>query len=80
MNSIERKEAIKKMPNYQRWSRGNNARGQGQEHKKSPRPRTALSRTDPLDAKDKNARGQGQGTRTIAKVYSQKKRSSKKIF
>ena len=43
----------------QRWSRGHKARGQ--EHQKNPRPRlrTALPRTDPLEAKDRNARGQG---------------------
>ena len=29
--------------------------------KKSPRPRTAFPRTDTLEAKDRNARGQGQG-------------------
>ena len=52
---------------------------------KSPRPRTALPRTDPLEAKDRNARGQGQGLRTHAQVFSKKKafknffrRSSKK--
>ena len=31
--------------------------------KTRPRPRTALPRTDPLEAKDRNARGQGQGHR-----------------
>ena len=38
------------------------ARGQG--HKKNPRPRpsTALLRTDPLEAKDRNARGQVRRT------------------
>ena len=38
----------------QRWSRGHKARGQGKAQKKNPRPRT-----DPLEAKDRNARGQG---------------------
>ena len=47
--------------NDQRWSRGHKARGQGQGHKKNPRPRT-----DTLEAKDRNARGQGQGPRTQA--------------
>ena len=47
--------------------------------KKNPRPRTALPRTDPLEAKDRNARGQGQGPRTQAQVLS-KKRSSKIFF
>ena len=56
---------------YQRWSRGHKARGQGQRHKKNarPRPRTALPRTEPLEAKDRNARGQGQGPRTQAQVF-----------
>ena len=50
----------------QRLSRGHKARGQGQGHKKNPRPRTAFPRTDTLEAKDRNARGQGQGPRTQA--------------
>ena len=41
--------------------------------KKNPRPRTAFSRTDPLEAKDRNARGQGQGPRTQPQVFSKKK-------
>ena len=59
----------------QRWSRGHKARGQGQEHKKNPRPRprTAFPRTEPLEAKDRNARGQGQKPRTQAQVFSKKK-------
>ena len=67
------------LPNRQRWSRGNKARGQGrgQGHKKNPRPRTAFPRTDTLEAKDRNARGQGQEPRTQAQVLSKKKRSSK---
>ena len=52
--------------NCQSWSRGHKARGQGQGHKKNPRPRTAFPRTDTLEAKDRNARGQGQGPRTQA--------------
>ena len=35
-----------------------------------PRSRTALPRTDTLEAKDRNARGQGQGPRTQAQVLS----------
>ena len=46
---------------------------------KNPRPRTAFPRTDPLEAKDRNARGQGQEPRTQAQVLS-KKRSSQKFF
>ena len=37
------------------------------------RPMTALPRTDPLEAKDRNARGQGQGLRTQAQVLPPKK-------
>ena len=44
-----------------------------------PRPRTALPRTDPLEAKDRNARGQGHRPRIQAQVFS-KKRSSKNFF
>ena len=35
-----------------------------------PRPRTAFPRTDTLEAKDRNARGQGQRPRTQAQVLS----------
>ena len=38
-----------------------------------PRPRTAFPRTDTLEAKDRNARGQGQEPRTQAQVLSKKK-------
>ena len=61
--------------NKQRWSRGHKARGQ--RHKKNPRPRTAFPRTDTLEAKDRNARGLGQGPRTQAQVLSKKKRKKK---
>ena len=67
----------------QRWIRGHKARDQGQGHKKNPRPRprTAFPRTDTLEAKDRNVRGQGQGPRTQAQVLSKKKkRSSQKFF
>ena len=65
----------------QRWSRGHKARGQGQGHKKirgqghkkNPKPRTAFPRTDTLEAKDRNVWGQGQGPRTQAQVFSEKK-------
>ena len=39
--------------------------------KKNSRPRTALPRTDPLEAKDRNARG--QGPRTQVQVFSKQK-------
>ena len=61
----------------QRWSRGRKARGQG--HKKNPRPRTALLRTDLLEAKNRNARC--QGPRKQAQVFSKEKKNVfKKVF
>ena len=50
-----------------------------------PRPRTqkkseAIPRTDTLEAKDRNARGQGQGPRTQAQVLSKKKKGLHKNF
>ena len=48
--------------------------------KSEARLRTALPRTDPLEAMDRNARGQGQGPRTQAQVFSNKKRSSNNFF
>ena len=63
---------------WQRRSRGHKARGQGQGHKKNPRPRTAVPRTDPIEAKDRNARG--QGPRTQPQVFSKKKKGLKKFF
>ena len=45
-----------------------------------PRPRTAFPRTDTLEAKDRNARGQGQGPRTQAQMLSEKKSSSQTFF
>ena len=51
--------------------------------KKNRRPRTAFRRTDTLEAKDRIARGQGQGPRTQAQVLSKKKTkktSSLKLF
>ena len=44
-----------------------------------PRPRTALRLTDPLEAKNRNAPGQGQGPRTQAHVFSKKKGLQKKF-
>ena len=64
------------MSDHQRWSRRHKARGQG--HKKNPRPRTAFPTTDTLEAKDRNARG--QGPRTQAQVLSKKKKVFTKIF
>ena len=59
----------------QRWSRGHKPRGQGQAHTKNPRPRprTDFPRTDPLEAKDRNTRGQGLGPRSqLASVFQKK--------
>ena len=59
---------------HQRWSRGHKARGQGQGHKKipRPRPRTTFPRTDPLEARTRmlEAKAKDQGHR--------RKRSPKK--
>ena len=44
--------------------------------KTKPRPRTDFLRTDPLEAKDRNARSLGQGHK--AQVFSKKKESSHK--
>ena len=60
---------------YQRWSRGHKARDQGQGHKKNPKPRTAFPRTDPLEAKERNARGQGHRCN-----FSPKKNVFKQFF
>ena len=75
-------------PFYQRWSRGHKARGQGQGHKKNPRPRTAFS-------EDRHSRGQGQEcsrprpalpkkkkvfTKIFQAISKKKKRSSQKFF
>ena len=68
---------------HQRWSWGNKAWGQGQDKdaKIIPRLRTDFSKIDPVEAKDRNARGQGRGSRTQAPVFSKKKKkSSKKLF
>ena len=74
----------------QRWSRGHNARGQGQSHKKNSRPRprlrTALPRTDSLEAKDQGHRRQAfppKKEKSLQTKFSgdlQKKRSSKMFF
>ena len=63
---------------HQRWSRGHKARGQCQGYKKNtrPRPKTAFPRTDPLEAKDRNARG--QGPRKQAQVLSKIKKDLQK--
>ena len=47
---------------------------------KNPKPRTAFPRTEPLEAKDRNARGQGQGPRVQAQVLSKKKNVFKNFF
>ena len=83
-NTAQKNKAPGDGENDQRWSRGHKARGQGQGqgHKKNPRPRprprTAFPRTDTLEAKDRNARG--QGPRTQPQVLSKKKKLFKKFF
>ena len=44
------------------------------------RPRTVFPRTDTLEAKNRNARGQGQGSRTQAQVLSGNKKVFRKII
>ena len=60
---------------HQRWSREHKTRGQSQGRKttKKLRPRTALSRTDPLEAQDRNVRG--PGLRNQAQVSNKKFRN-----
>ena len=69
--SIISKGVEKSQCGLQRWGRGHKARGQGHKKNPRPRPRTAFPRTDTLEAKDRNARG--QGPRTQAQVLSKKK-------
>ena len=61
ITKLTSKNAINELSKHHTWSREHKARCQGQEHKKNlrPRSRTALPRTDLLEAKDRNARGQG---------------------
>ena len=54
------------MANYQRWSRGHKARGQGQGHKKISWPRP---RTDPLEAKDQGHKTQAFSKKKILKIF-----------
>ena len=59
-----------KIPEVEPRTQGSRSRPRTQ---KNPRPRIALPRTDPLEAKDRNAWGQGQGPRTQRQVLSKKK-------
>ena len=45
--------------NFQRWSRGHNVRDQGLKKKSEAKAKDRLFGTDPLEAKDRNDRGQG---------------------
>ena len=49
------------------------AKVKAKDTKKNPRPRPAFPRTELLEVKDRNARGQGQGPRTQAQLFSKKK-------
>ena len=51
------------------------ARGQGHKKNLRPRPSTVLPRTDPLEAKDRNGRGQAEYQGHIAQVIFKKKSS-----
>ena len=53
------------------------AKAKDTKKKTRPRPRTAFLRTDPIEAKDRNSRG--QGPRTQPQVFS-KKKSFQKCF
>ena len=68
------------MPEVESRTHGSRPRPRTQKNPRPrPRPRTAFPRTDTLEAKDRNARG--QGPRTQAQVLPpQKKRSSQKFF
>ena len=57
-------------------SRTQGSRPRTQKNRRS-RPRTAFPKTDPLEAKDRNAGGQDQGHN--AEVFSKKKVSRKKL-
>ena len=63
----------------QRWSRGHNARGQGQGHKKSPRPRTKdnLSKDRPSRSQGKECSRPRPRTKDTSASAFQKKRASK---
>ena len=58
--------------NIRRWNRGQGSTPRTQINPRT-RPRTALPRTDRLEANDRNAPGQGQGSRTQTLVLSKKK-------
>ena len=49
---------------HQRTRGGHYFRSQGQELERNLRPKTDFLRTDPFKAKDRNGRGQAQGSRT----------------
>ena len=55
ITKLTSKNAINEVSKHHRWSRGHKAQSQDKEHKKNSRPRTALPRTDPLEAKGRNA-------------------------
>ena len=59
-------------PEVESRTQGSRPRPRTQTKNSRPRPRTAFPRTDTLEAKDRNARG--QGPRTQAQVLSKKKK------
>ena len=48
--------------------------------KPNAKAKDSLSRTEPPKAKDRNARGQGQGPRTQAQVFYKEKKGLQKSF
>ena len=64
---------------HQRWSRGLKARGQGHKKTPRPRPRTALPRTDPLEAKGQEC-SRPRAKNTGARVLQKKTKRSLKVF
>ena len=49
-------------------------------HKKNPRPRTALPRTDPLEAKGRNVRGQGPRAQRGSDLQKKPSKKKEKLF
>ena len=76
---LEDSTSVTYVPEVESRTQGSRLRPRTQKNPK-PRPRTALPRTDPLEANDRNALGQSQGPRTQTQVFSKKKEVFKKLF
>ena len=68
------------VPEVESRTQGSRPRPRTQKKNPRPRPRRAFPRTDTLEAKDRNARGQGQEPRTQVQVLSKKKKGLHKNF